>query len=272
MSVSDAQLRLAMKHVEDAARKRSSALKKQSDASAKAAKLRTEAQRTKSESIKRTKLSQADREEQSALRAQKEHLRYEGDHNKFSMELEKLRTKRQQETDKRQAKILEDLKRKNYELQKQFVVTGTTFEMASIQFSPKQYDFFISHASEDKDDIARPLKDSLERLGATVWFDELNIKVGQSIRREIEKGLSTCSFGVVILSENFFRKNWTQMELDALFARKVESGRDLILPIWHKVTKDQVTAASPFLAGVLALNSSVMTVDEIAHELHLLID
>lgn len=128
----------------------------------------------------------------------------------------------------------------------------------------RKHDVFLSHASEDKDEIARPLKDALEALGLTVWFDEIKIKVGQSIRREIESGIANCRFGVVVLSPHFLSKQWTQAELDALFARKMESGEDLILPIWHHISKDEVLGASPILAGILALNSSLMTIGEMA--------
>ena len=123
---------------------------------------------------------------------------------------------------------------------------------------------FLSHASEDKDEIARPLKAALEALGLVVWFDEIKIKVGQSIRQEIEKGITHARFGVVILSPDFFSKQWTQAELDALFSKKMQTGENMILPIWHRVTKDQVQSQSPLLAGILALNTSLMTVEEMA--------
>ncbi|VEI02456.1 Uncharacterized protein containing a TIR (Toll-Interleukin 1-resistance) domain [Acidipropionibacterium jensenii] len=125
-------------------------------------------------------------------------------------------------------------------------------------------DIFLSHASEDKDEIARPLRKALEDRGLTVWFDELKIKVGHSIRQEIEKGIEGARFGVVILSPSFFAKQWTQAELDALFTKKIDSSRSMILPVWHRVTKDEVAAHSPLLAGLLALNSATMTLSEIA--------
>lgn len=108
------------------------------------------------------------------------------------------------------------------------------------------------------------LKDALEARGLSVWFDEIRIKVGQSIRQEIEKGIANARFCVVVISPDFFRKQWTRAELDALFSRKMESGQNLILPVWHHVSKDEVLAQSPLLAGILALNSALMTVDEMA--------
>jgi len=130
-----------------------------------------------------------------------------------------------------------------------------------------EYAVFLSHASEDKETIARPLKEALEARRVSVWFDEIKIKLGQSIRAEIEKGITHARFGVVILSPDFFAKQWTRAELDALFSRKMASGENLILPIWHRVTKDEVLAQSPLLAGVLASNTSLHTVENIADQI-----
>lgn len=130
-----------------------------------------------------------------------------------------------------------------------------------------EVDVFLSHASEDKDDIARPLKEALEARGLTVWFDEIEIKIGQSIRQEIESGIARARFGVVILSPDFFNKQWTRAELDALFSMKMSTGENLILPVWHRVTKEEVLAHSPLLAGLLAANTTLHTVDEIAEQI-----
>lgn len=40
----------------------------------------------------------------------------------------------------------------------------------------KTYDVFISHASEDKDTVARPLAKALSGTGLSVWFDEFEMK------------------------------------------------------------------------------------------------
>ena len=70
----------------------------------------------------------------------------------------------------------------------------------------------------------------------------------------------------MILSEAFFRKNWPQYELDGLVAREMEGGK-VVLPIWHKVTKDQVLSYSPSLADKIALTTSTLTVEEIVDQL-----
>lgn len=125
------------------------------------------------------------------------------------------------------------------------------------------YDLFISHASEDKEELVRPLAVALEGLGVKVWYDEFTLKVGDSLRRSIDGGLSNSRFGTVVLSSSFFSKNWTQYELDGMTAKEMD-GRKMILPIWHKVTKNEVMKFSPTLADKVALNSSLHSIDEIA--------
>lgn len=114
------------------------------------------------------------------------------------------------------------------------------------------WDLFISHASEDKDEIARPLADQLVEAGLKVWFDEYELTVGDSLRRSIDQGLAQSRFGVVILSEHFFEKEWPQKELDGLVARE-DGSEKRILPVWHKVNRKQVVSFSPPLADKLGV-------------------
>jgi hypothetical protein len=44
-------------------------------------------------------------------------------------------------------------------------------------------------------------------------------------------------------------------------------GQARILPIWHEISKDEVTRFSPMLADKLALNTALLTVDEIVANL-----
>ena len=128
------------------------------------------------------------------------------------------------------------------------------------------YDAFISHASEDKDDLVRPLAEKLKGAGFSIWYDEFELRVGDSLRRSIDKGLANSRFGIVVLSPSFFAKNWPQYELDGLVAREMTGGK-VILPLWHKISKDEVIAYSPTLADKVALNTAMFTIDELVKEL-----
>src|SRR5215469_7603095 len=122
--------------------------------------------------------------------------------------------------------------------------------------SKRLFDVFISHASEDKTDIARPLAQALREQGLSVWIDEFELHIGDSIRHSIDEGLSGARFGVVILSPNFLQKSWPRRKLDALVTREGEGGKNLVLPIWHKVSVEDVARFSPTLADRVAVSTS----------------
>lgn len=130
----------------------------------------------------------------------------------------------------------------------------------------KEYDVFISHAAEDKDEVVRPLANALRALGQTVWYDEFELTIGDSLRRKIDTGIAHSRFGIVVLSVHFFAKGWPQYELDGITTMSV-SGKQGILPIWHNMTKAQVIAESPALADKVARNTADFTVEEIAEEI-----
>lgn len=126
-------------------------------------------------------------------------------------------------------------------------------------------DVFISHATEDKADIARPLAEALRRRGISVWYDDFELRLGDSLRQRIDAGIARSRFGLVILSEAFFAKGWPLYEL-AGFVAQMNSGQKSLLPIWHDVSRDDVLAHSPSLADIVALSTSGRTTDEIADE------
>lgn len=124
-----------------------------------------------------------------------------------------------------------------------------------------QYDVFISHASEDKKTLVRPLADALAQHGFRVWYDEFELKLGDGLRSSIDHGLASSAYGIVVLSKAFFAKNWPQYELDGLTARQMV-GKKVILPIWHGVDRNDILKFSPSLADKLALSSGLQSVDD----------
>lgn len=117
------------------------------------------------------------------------------------------------------------------------------------------WDVFISYAHEDREPFVISLVRSLRVLSMSVWYDEFRLKPGDSLRKAIDAGIKGSRFGVVVLSLNFFRKLWTNRELDGLLA--VEgSRRKVILPIWHNITFHDVRRFSPIVASRAALRST----------------
>jgi len=129
--------------------------------------------------------------------------------------------------------------------------------------SQKQWDVFISHASEDKESLVRPLAVSLRNLGVSVWYDEFSLRLGDSLSRSIDRGLVGSRFGLVVISLHFISKPWPDYELRGLVAREINEDR-VILPLWHGVTRNQVLRFSPSLADKVALNTTGLNAQDIA--------
>lgn len=128
------------------------------------------------------------------------------------------------------------------------------------------YDVFISYASEDKEAIAYPLAEELKRNGYRVWFDEFSMSVGDSLRRSIDKGMVKSKFGIVIFSKSFFRKGWTNYELDGLVEMNINAPGTL-LPIWLNVSKKEVAEYSRSLSNILAIDGTNLSPAEIVQRL-----
>ena len=128
-----------------------------------------------------------------------------------------------------------------------------------------EWDVFISHATEDKDTLVRPLAETMMGCGMKVWYDEFTLKVGDSLRESIDLGLRHSRYGVVVISPSFLAKDWPKKELDALITLEF-GGRKLILPVWHNIDLDGVRRFSPILASRLAVSSSI-GVEKVASKL-----
>lgn len=135
-----------------------------------------------------------------------------------------------------------------------------------VNFDKKEYDVFVSHASEDKELIVRPLVEALESRGINVWYDENNLRLGDSLRRKIDQGLVKSRFGIIVLSKDFINKSWTNYELDGLIIKAVLD-QQVIIPIWHNMTIKDVAEYSPFLADKFGISTSNKDIDVIADEI-----
>lgn len=117
-----------------------------------------------------------------------------------------------------------------------------------------EWDVFISHASEDKASCVDPIAATLEERGYAVWYDRFTLKLGDSLRASIDRGLARSRFGVVVLSKAFFQKRWPKAELDSLLEREL-TGHKVILPVWHGMNAEEVRRESPLMASKLAVST-----------------
>jgi hypothetical protein len=147
-----------------------------------------------------------------------------------------------------------------------FKAVATTLKIFMNSTAQKDWDVFISHASEDKESFVRPLAVALRSLGVSVWYDEFSLRLGDSLSASIDKGLAGSKFGLVIVSQSFLSKQWPQYELRGLVHRDVYEGR-VIIPIWHGVTREQMVAFSPSLADKVAIITAGSSAQDVSLKL-----
>lgn len=116
--------------------------------------------------------------------------------------------------------------------------------------SEGRWDFFVSHASCDKEAVVVPLVRALEKRGQRVWYDNLQIKPGDSLSSLIDFGIQSSLFGVVVISETFFGRRWTEAEIKALQRKRIY----LML---HGIDMERLQALRPELADRYAISAHV---------------
>lgn len=268
------------KEIADLEKKKASADKKAADEQKKAASV-TISKNASASTIK-SKMNQIARHNDTSNKAASESAdltkKIAGKRGKRNDAYLRLQKEQQNEQKKQDKKIkdmqkfyenrIKDLSKQTTELVIGSAVSSTTTMSALSDENELDYDVFVSHAWEDKEDFVEDFVQELRKLEIKVWYDTSRIKWGDSMRAKIDDGLRKSRFGVAVLSPNYIAdgKYWTKAELDGLFQLESINGKTL-LPIWHKLTKKEVMDYSPIIASKLAMNTASMTAKEIAENL-----
>lgn len=92
-------------------------------------------------------------------------------------------------------------------------------------------DVFICHASEDKRTFIEPLIEEFSSEDISCWYDNAEIKWGDSIVKKVNHGLSSSRFVLVAISMNSIRKHWPNAELEASINIEFSTGKTKVLPL-----------------------------------------
>ena len=188
--------------------------------------------------------------------------------NDANLKLQKAQQDEQKKQNREMKRMQESYESRIAQLQSMAIPSGVNISSAVDEQDDVQYDVFVSHAWEDKESFVEEFVQELQNLNLRVWYDKKQIKWGDSMRAKIDEGLRKSKFGVAVLSPDYIKegKYWTKAELDGLFQLESVNGK-MLLPVWHNLTKKEVMAYSPIIAGKLAMNTASMTPAEIAAEL-----
>lgn len=116
-----------------------------------------------------------------------------------------------------------------------------------------QFDVFVSHANDNKEEFVNALTAELSRLGISIWYDANILDWGDNWKLQIANGLKKCRFGIVVVSPEFLGREWTEKELNELLQRQNDSGEKVILPLLYKMTIDDLKKSYPRVADFQAM-------------------
>lgn len=130
---------------------------------------------------------------------------------------------------------------------------------------PVLLDVFLCHAWDDRKGAAKELHDLLQSRGVSVWFSEKDVLLGSTLLREIDKGLAKSRIGIVLVTPALLNRlageGIADKELSALLAR------DLLVPIVHDTTYEELREVSPLLGSRSGLNTAEEPMADIAAKL-----
>ena len=117
-----------------------------------------------------------------------------------------------------------------------------------------KWNYFLSHAHEDKALVASPIAHALKLYDFDVWYDDFTLSLGDPLLQSIDNGLASSEYGIVVLSPNFLSKKWTQREIAGLLSKERDD-KKVILPIWHNITVNDLVEKSPILADRIGVST-----------------
>ena len=101
-------------------------------------------------------------------------------------------------------------------------------------------------------------------MGVKIFYDKEELEWGDNWKDRILNGTKKDEFAIIVISENFFDREWTERELGEFLNRQNRNGQKLILPILHNISVEQLKEKYPTVADIRAIDSSKYSCDEIA--------
>lgn len=127
----------------------------------------------------------------------------------------------------------------------------------------KDYDVFLSHANADKLVYVNDLYDSFRRLGVSIFYDKEEIEWGDNWKDRILQGVAKSEFAVIVISKNFFGREWTERELNEFLNRQNAAGQKIVLPLLYGISVQDLQAQYPTLSEIQCVSSDKMNQDQI---------
>jgi len=128
----------------------------------------------------------------------------------------------------------------------------------------KDYDVFISHANVDKSDYVNELFLTIKKLGINIFYDSDVLSWGDNWKDTILRGTEQSEFAIIVISESFFGREWTERELSEFLQRQNKMKQKIVLPLLYNITFEQLKVKYPLLQYIQSIRSDEYSLEQIA--------
>lgn len=128
----------------------------------------------------------------------------------------------------------------------------------------KEYDVFVSHANNDKNDYVNRLVEAIKKLGINIFYDSDVLSWGDNWKEIILSGTEKSEFAIIVISDSFFDREWTEIELSEFLQRQNKMKQKTVLPLLHNISIEQLKDKYPALQYIQAIKSNEHSAEQIA--------
>lgn len=146
------------------------------------------------------------------------------------------------------------------ELAEERVENDSKIEIKEVR---KQYDVFISHASKDKNVYVDSLNAAVRKLGLNIFYDTDVLSWGDNWKQVIIDGTKSSEFAIIVISNNFFDREWTERELGEFLSLQNENHQKIVLPLLYGISLDELKEHYPELGDIQCVSADEHNIEEI---------
>lgn len=131
----------------------------------------------------------------------------------------------------------------------------------------KEYDVFISHSNTDKIEYVDGLVKAIKRLDIRIFYDKEVISWGDNWKDVIMEGISKSEFAIIVISNNFFDREWTEKELNEFLRMQNSSKQKIILPLLHNIDYEKLKSKYPALQFIHGFETTKHSKNDVTFKL-----
>ncbi|MFT3982444.1 MAG: toll/interleukin-1 receptor domain-containing protein [Lachnospiraceae bacterium] len=159
--------------------------------------------------------------------------------------------------------ILPTIEHRHFSVDENLTGSDKKMKLSAFLSDAKKYDVFLSHANIDKKTYVDALYKVIKMLGIEVFYDKEVISWGDNMKDIIIEGTAKSEFAIIVISTNFFGREWTEKELKGFLSRQNECGQKVILPLLKGITREELIDHYPELGDIQYLDADRMKKEDI---------